>query len=56
MKNVTGNDRRMAEHDDRRTPDAGPGREDIRGVADDTDDFDEGSEEDLEEDDDEESF
>jgi hypothetical protein len=56
MKNVTGSDRSMADRDDRDRPDTGQDRENVRGVADDMDEFEGGEEDDLDEDDDEATF
>jgi hypothetical protein len=55
MRNATGTDRYMAEQDDRHRPDTGPDREDVRGVADAEDDFEE-QDDDIEDEDDEGTF
>jgi hypothetical protein len=54
MKHATETELVMAEKDDRNQPDTGPEREEVRGVADEGDDFEEDDDdEDLEEDEDE---
>jgi hypothetical protein len=54
MKNITGSDRRMAQDDDQKRPDAAPEREDIRGVEGDADEFDDADDDDDDEEEDDE--
>jgi hypothetical protein len=53
MRNATETDRHMAEQDDRDRPDTGPDREEVRGVGDAGDDFEEEDDDLIDEDDDE---